>query len=153
MKPISLAAGTTIALLAIAGAYWGWGALQSRSVEPTQLLDRYMPFPLSDKVVVVNYGSSFIPSIDGGIESTLWRIIPGELDRRKVAEYCEQRPLWTAPSTPGAENDVLLNHSNYRGVRFAPCELAIERPGKDEYATYITYDGKYLVLERGRFWP
>ena len=76
-----LGAAIVVALIIVGGAYWGWIFVQSHSTLPKQLLDQYMPLRIdTDALTVEHYDSSFIASIDGGIESRLWRIILGGED-------------------------------------------------------------------------
>lgn len=144
-------AAVMVALMIVGGVYLAWTFIQNHSTIPKRLLAQYMPFRIdTDALYVDHYDSSFIASIDGGIESRFWRIVLAGEDRKRVAAYCEKRPLWSPQA--GATDDILQNHSNYLGARFAPCELLVDRSGDHGYQTFITFDGSYLTLER-EAWP
>lgn len=146
-----LAGAALVASIVGANSLWNWS--EHRSAIPKQLLATHMPVKLADDFIVMNYDSSFLPSIDGGLEVTFWRISLGSADRKTVAEYCDKRSIWSAPVDANVTDNV-LNHSVYSGARFSPCEVSVTRRREDTgYGTIITYDGKYLLMERVRAWP
>jgi len=147
-------APVVVVIMVVGGGYWAWSGVQARLTLPKRLLNQYMPVKINaEAAMIINYDSSFLPAIDGGSESRLWRIALAGKDNQRVAAFCEKRPMWSPPSVNDGAADHLLNHSNYLGVRFSPCELVVERKLDHRYQTFITFDGRYLTLERFASWP